>query len=71
MTITYMDVTSTHATKPVDFLAKAGRIALAMIALAFAAGLAVTIRVFVFEYFHGDQHPLQVLVRLVASLINL
>ena len=51
--------------------AKVTGILLTFVALAMVAALTVCVRVFVFEYFHGDQRPLQDLYWLLASLLNL
>lgn len=49
-------------------LERAGYALLSIAVLAFVAALTVFVRVFIFEYFHGDPRPLQDLYWLLAGL---
>ena len=71
MTAALMDIKSTHAPKRLALAAKAGHLALSLLALTLIAVLIVVLRVFVFEYFHGDLRPLLELFRLKAGVLGL
>ena len=61
-----------HAIAPALAVAmtRAGRVVLALLCLTFAVLFVVGVRIFVFEYFHGDQRPLQGLIQLLSSAFN-
>ncbi len=46
------------------------RVLLALVVLALLTALVVAVRVFVFEYFHGDPQPLHNLYGLIAGRLN-
>lgn len=70
MTTAYRDIKFSPTPRFPVLAAKAGRLGLTLLVLASIAVLIVVVRVFVFEYFHGDQQPLHKLYWMIASLLN-
>ena len=72
-----MSFVHTHGEAPAiarshsDALTRVTRVLTTLVVLALVVTLVVAVRVFVYEYFHGDQQPLQNLFWLIADLLNL
>jgi hypothetical protein len=67
MTIALPDRPSVRPSRLAAFVAKVGHVVLTLLVLALIVCLAVSARVFVFEYFHGDPRPWQTLVQLIPG----
>ena len=70
MTTAFLDIESALTPGLPVLAAKAGRLALTPLAQASIAVLIVVLRVFLFEYFHGDRQPLHTLYWMIANLPN-